>query len=90
MHFLFLLQHLEQFLIYRRFFRLIKYLIYHENLKVHLQTILFFYPAKLLGAYGDAGILATDSEEMAEMVRLLRNHGQKTKTDIICFGWNRK
>lgn len=36
-----------------------------------------FYPAKLLGAYGDAGGVTTNNEKIAEKVRLLRNHGQK-------------
>ncbi len=46
-----------------------------------------FYPAKLLGAAGDGGIVATNDENMAERVRLLRNHGQKTKTEILCYGF---
>ncbi len=46
-----------------------------------------FYPAKLLGAYGDAGIVCTDNGEFAEKVRLLRNHGLKTKTEILLYGF---
>jgi len=46
-----------------------------------------FYPAKILGSYGDAGAIATNNEEIAEKVRLLRSHGQKTKTEIVCYGW---
>ena len=33
-----------------------------------------FYPAKLLGAKGDAGALVTDSQEIADWVRNYRNH----------------
>ena len=47
-----------------------------------------FYPAKLLGAFGDAGAVATNDEKIAEKIRLLRNHGQKTKTEIVCYGFN--
>ncbi|MFH1401764.1 MAG: DegT/DnrJ/EryC1/StrS family aminotransferase [Parcubacteria group bacterium] len=47
-----------------------------------------FYPAKVLGASGDAGAVATDNKEVAEKIRLLRDHGQKTKTEIMCYGWN--
>ncbi len=47
-----------------------------------------FYPAKILGAYGDAGGVTTDDEEIAEKIRLFRDHGQKTKTEIVCYGWN--
>ncbi|GBE08931.1 UDP-2-acetamido-2-deoxy-3-oxo-D-glucuronate aminotransferase [bacterium BMS3Abin11] len=34
-----------------------------------------FYPTKVLGCYGDGGLLTTDSDEIAEAVRKLRNHG---------------
>jgi dTDP-4-amino-4,6-dideoxygalactose transaminase len=45
-----------------------------------------FYPAKLLGAAGDGGAVVTNDENIAEKIRLLRNHGQKTKTEIVCYG----
>jgi len=35
-----------------------------------------FYPAKPLGCYGDGGMVFTDDEETAELVRSLRVHGQ--------------
>ncbi|MDA8387604.1 MAG: DegT/DnrJ/EryC1/StrS family aminotransferase [Nitrospiraceae bacterium] len=34
-----------------------------------------FYPSKNLGAYGDGGLITTDSDRMAAEIRLLRNHG---------------
>ena len=38
-----------------------------------------FYPGKNLGAYGDGGGLATDSEALYRQVRKLRNYGSEIK-----------
>lgn len=46
-----------------------------------------FYPAKVLGCAGDGGAVATNDEFLAEKVRLYRDHGQKTKTEIVDYGW---
>jgi dTDP-4-amino-4,6-dideoxygalactose transaminase len=49
---------------------------------------LSFYPTKNLGAYGDAGMVVTNSGEMAERLKTLRNHGQTTKYVSTEPGWN--
>jgi dTDP-4-amino-4,6-dideoxygalactose transaminase len=47
-----------------------------------------FYPTKNLSAYGDAGIVTTNSAEMAEHMRRLRNHGSPRRYYHEEFGWN--
>ena len=41
-------------------------------------TTTSFFPAKPLGCYGDGGAVFTDDDELADMIRSLRNHGQGT------------
>ncbi len=47
-----------------------------------------FYPAKNLGAMGEAGAIVTDNGDLAEMLRCLRNHGQDSKNHHPVIGWN--
>jgi dTDP-4-amino-4,6-dideoxygalactose transaminase len=47
-----------------------------------------FYPAKLLGAYGDAGAVVTNSEKIAEKIRQLRDHGRLPNGDISGWSFN--
>jgi dTDP-4-amino-4,6-dideoxygalactose transaminase len=47
-----------------------------------------FYPTKNLGAYGDAGMVVTNSAEIAGRLRTLRNHGQTEKYVSSEPGWN--
>jgi len=49
---------------------------------------LSFYPTKNLGAYGDAGMVVTNSTELADRIRTLRNHGQSAKYLSTEPGWN--
>lgn len=47
-----------------------------------------FYPGKNLGAYGDAGCMATNDDGLAETVRMIANHGQKGKHNHLIEGRN--
>lgn len=47
-----------------------------------------FYPGKNLGAYGDAGAMATNDPVIAEKTRMIANHGQKGKHNHIIEGRN--
>jgi len=38
-----------------------------------------FYPTKNLGAYGDAGAIVTNDDELAEKLRMMRNYGSPKK-----------
>ena len=49
-----------------------------------------FYPAKNLGAFGDAGMLLTRSAELADAVRQQRNYGQKTKYQHVSLPLNHR
>jgi dTDP-4-amino-4,6-dideoxygalactose transaminase len=47
-----------------------------------------FYPGKNLGAYGEGGAIVTNDEEVARMVRLLRDHGSERKYHHEIIGYN--
>lgn len=47
-----------------------------------------FYPGKNLGAYGDAGAIATSDSDIAIKCRMIANHGQKKKHDHQIEGRN--
>lgn len=47
-----------------------------------------FYPAKVLGAAGDAGAVLTNCPGLAEKVRVLSNHGRSSHYGYSDVGWN--
>ncbi|MGB6190873.1 MAG: DegT/DnrJ/EryC1/StrS family aminotransferase [Terracidiphilus sp.] len=47
-----------------------------------------FYPTKNLSAAGDAGMVATNSDELAERTRMLRQHGMRRRYHHDEVGWN--
>ncbi len=49
---------------------------------------LSFYPAKVLGACGDAGAVLVSDSALAERIRRLGNHGRTTHYGHGLVGWN--
>lgn len=47
-----------------------------------------FYPTKNLSAAGDAGMVTTQSDELAERARMLRQHGMRRRYYHDEVGWN--
>lgn len=47
-----------------------------------------FFPAKNLGAYGDAGLTTTNDADIADRMRLIRGHGARTTYNHIMHGFN--
>jgi dTDP-4-amino-4,6-dideoxygalactose transaminase len=52
-------------------------------------TATSFFPAKPLGCYGDGGAVFTDDEDLAQVMRSLRVHGEgRDKYDCVRIGMN--
>jgi len=47
-----------------------------------------FFPSKNLGGYGDGGLVATDSDDMALHIKSLRNHGSQVRYYHDEIGYN--
>lgn len=47
-----------------------------------------FYPGKNLGAYGEAGAVVSNNEEIVQRVKMLRDHGQSEKYHHKIIGYN--
>lgn len=47
-----------------------------------------FYPAKVLGCFGDGGGVATNDDEIARRVGLLRDHGRDERGEVVAWGLN--
>jgi dTDP-4-amino-4,6-dideoxygalactose transaminase len=47
-----------------------------------------FYPTKNLSAAGDAGMVTTNSDQLAERVKMLRQHGMRRRYYHDELGWN--
>jgi len=47
-----------------------------------------FYPSKNLGAYGDGGMVVTNTASVAKQIGLLRAHGERRRYDHVAVGTN--
>ena len=47
-----------------------------------------FYPSKNLAAFGDGGMVVTNSDEIAQRVKTLRDHGHIRKYEHLVEGYN--
>jgi dTDP-4-amino-4,6-dideoxygalactose transaminase len=47
-----------------------------------------FFPSKNLGGFGDGGMVATDDDEIAGLIRMLLKHGGKDKYNVDHIGYN--
>ena len=47
-----------------------------------------FYPAKLIGCFGDGGAVVTNDDTIAERVLLLRDHGRNPDGEVMRWGFN--
>jgi len=47
-----------------------------------------FYPGKNLGAFGEAGAVVTQDDEIADKIRMIRDHGQEKKYFHQIEGYN--
>lgn len=47
-----------------------------------------FFPSKNLGAFGDGGLVVTNSDETAAMLNMLHNHGSKVRYYHDVIGYN--
>jgi len=47
-----------------------------------------FFPSKNLGGFGDGGLIATGNKSIAELIKVLRNHGQTANYNASFIGYN--
>jgi dTDP-4-amino-4,6-dideoxygalactose transaminase len=47
-----------------------------------------FYPAKLLGCFGDGGAIVTNDDNMAAKIALLLDHGRNAEGRVVAWGYN--
>jgi len=49
-----------------------------------------FHPLKPLNVWGDGGAVVTNNDQAADWLRCYRNHGMKTRDEIVLWGVNQR
>ncbi len=49
-----------------------------------------FHPLKNLNVWADGGMITTNSNDLANKLKLLRNHGLKNRDEVEIFGYNKR
>jgi dTDP-4-amino-4,6-dideoxygalactose transaminase len=47
-----------------------------------------FYPAKVLGCFGDGGAVVSNDDAVARQIALLRDHGRDDEGRVVAWGFN--
>lgn len=47
-----------------------------------------FFPGKTIGCYGDGGAVVVSDQMLGRQIRILAHHGQSSKNEHVCFGYN--
>lgn len=47
-----------------------------------------FYPAKLIGCFGDGGAIVTNDDDIADKIYYLRDHGRNKDGKVVAWGTN--
>lgn len=62
-----------------------------EHVGTHSDIAVYsMYPGKGLGAVGDAGLITTSDQRLADRIRMLRNYGSHKKYEYLESGWNHR
>ena len=53
-----------------------------------LASCISFFPAKVVGCFGDAGSIIVNDQELYDKMYALRDHGRAPNGEVICWGRN--
>tara|TARA_B100000989_G_scaffold148979_1_gene111065 strand:+ start:20061 stop:21167 length:1107 start_codon:yes stop_codon:yes gene_type:complete len=53
-----------------------------------IASCISFFPAKVMGCFGDAGAIIVNDKSLYEKMFSIRDHGRNLKGDVICWGRN--